>query len=254
MTTAAELAGLFDDPASAGRRAQAARAAHFGRRVLVRAAPAHPAPAVAVILRGPGPEVLFVEAGAKDPGTSAMSVGAGTSAQGPGTTLEGPGSEEQGGAAMSPGTGEPAGDPGWPDPSTLRPGDRLVLQVDRGRADAYFAYLVRLAAAAAAGLSVAPYCARAGGLFRLHLLCAARIALPGSVRVEARHDLLGIRLAQVALGFGADTLAGPLAPPRHLPLAGVTRPDEATPAGLATLVEQAGLEPVLDDLSHGASP
>lgn len=220
------LARLFSEPATAGRQAQAARAAHFGRRVLVRATPAHAAPAVAAILRGG--EVLTVPPGANGQGPNAMSEATGSS--------------------------EPAGDPGWPDPAALRPGDRLVVQVDPERADAYFAYLLRLAAAAPAGIGVAPFCARAGGLYRLHLLCAARIALPAGVRVEARHDLLGIRLAQVALGFGADTLAGPLAPPRHLPLAGVTRPDEATPDGLATLVEQAGLEPVLDDLSHGASP
>lgn len=227
--TAAELAQLFADPASAGRRAQAVRAACFGRRVLVRASPAHAAPTIAAIVRDG--EVLDVP-----PGVGDMSERSGASGQVPDAMPEG------------------AGDPGWPDPGSLRPGDRLVIQIDRGRADAYFAYLLRLAAAAPAGISVAPFCAVPGGLFRLHLLCAARIALPAGVRVEARHDLLGIRLAQVALGFGADTLAGPLAPPRHLPLAGVTRPDEATPAGLATLVEQAGLEPVFDDMSHGASP
>jgi hypothetical protein len=50
-------------------------------------------------------------------------------------------------------------------------------------------------------------------------------------------------------------LAGPIARARSLPLAGVTRPDEATPAGLSTLVEQAGLEPVLWDIPHeGAVP
>lgn len=253
--TAAELAQLFSDPASAGRRAQAVRAAHFGRRVLVRASPAHAAPTIAAIVRDG--EVRTVPPGAipgsdalGPGGRGAVSEGAGANGKVPGAMSEDAGVNGQVPGAMS----EGAGDPGWPDPASLRPGDRLVVQVDRARADAYFAYLLRLAAAAPAGLSVAPFCARPGGLFRLHLLCAARVALPAGVRVEARHDLLGIRLAQVALGFGADTLAGPLAPPRHLPLAGVTRPDEATPAGLATLVEQAGLEPVFDDMSHGASP
>ncbi|WAS98645.1 hypothetical protein [Nannocystis punicea] len=150
--------------------------------------------------------------------------------------------------------GDASGDPGWPEPGALRAGDRLVLQVDRARLAAYFAYLSRLAAEAPEGLAVAPFCALAGGLMRLHLIAAARIALPGRVRVEARHDLLGIRLAQVALGFGADTLAGPLAATRKLPLAGVPRPDEATPAGLAALIERAGLEPVLDDMTSETLP
>lgn len=236
--TAAELAALFADPAAAGRRAQAARAAHFGRRVLVRAAPAHPAPAIAAIVRGD--QVVLVD----PPGEEDRSEAPGPSGQGAEDRSQGTGA----------GDAAAGGDPGWPEPTALRAGDRVVLQVDRARADAYFAYLVRLAAAAPAGVAIAPFCTRAGGLFRLHLLCAARIALPAGIRVEARHDLLGIRLAQVALGFGADTLAGPLASSRHLPLAGVTRPDEATPEGLATLVAQAELEPVLDDLSHGASP
>ena len=61
--------------------------------------------------------------------------------------------------------------------------------------------------------------------------------------MQARHDLIGIRVAQVALGFGADTLAGPVQPDRSLPLAGVTRPNENTHAGLRALVEQAGLTP-----------
>lgn len=208
--TPAELAAVFADPALAGRRAQAVRAARFGRRAFVRAAPEHPAPAVALVLRGS--ETLVFPTGADVHAVE---------------------------------------DPGWPAPALLLPGDRLVLQVERDRAGAYFAYLARLAAEAPADISVAPFCARSGGLFRLHLIAAARLAL-ARAHVEARHDLLGIRLAQVALGFGADTLAGPLAHARSLPLAGVTRPDEATPAGLSTLIEQAGLEPVLVDLSPEA--
>lgn len=227
--TPAELARLFADPADAGRRAQVARAAHFGRRVLIRAAPAHPTPTVAAIVRDGGPVLLEP---ARD-----MAQETGVS-----------------GHAPTDRDGAPSGDPGWPDPAALRPGDRLVVQVDGDRLGAYCDYLARLAAAAPGGLSLAPVCARAGGLFRLHLIAAARVALPGGVRVEARHDLLGIRLAQVALAFGADTLAGPLAAARRLPLAGVPRPDEATPAGLAALVERAGLEPVLDNLSLETVP
>ena len=62
--------------------------------------------------------------------------------------------------------------------------------------------------------------------------------------MEARHDQLGPHLAQVALGFGADTLSGPVSESRSLPLAGTTRPTESSHEGLCTLVRQAGLEPV----------
>lgn len=292
--TPAELARLFDLPAEAGARAQAARAAHFGRRVLVRGVAPHPAPAAAALVRGGGPALVDLASWSEEHVAQAMAAGTGRSGQVAADMSDGAGPNGQGASAMSdaagakehgaqdmaegPGTvaratggqgsaaaaargehgsatdGQASGDPGWPEPEALRAGDRLVLQVDRSRLGAYFEYLARLAAAAPEGLSVAPFCALAGGLMRLHLIAAARVALPGRVRVEARHDLLGIRLAQVALGFGADTLAGPLAQTRKLPLAGVPRPDEATPAGLAALIERAGLEPVLDDMTPETLP
>ncbi|WP_434415209.1 hypothetical protein [Nannocystis pusilla] len=312
--TPAELARLFDLPAEAGARAQAARAAQFGRRVLVRGIAPHPSPAVAALVRGGGPALVDLGSWSEEHVSQAMAVGTGSSEHVATDMSDGAGPSGQGGSAMPDATGakghgaqdmaegagtatsgeprsrahasasgellqaahvtsgagsadasasgahesatdDPAsGDPGWPEPGALRAGDRLVLQVDRGRLGAYFEYLSRLAAAAPEGLSVAPFCALAGGLMRLHLIAAARVALPGRVRVEARHDLLGIRLAQVALGFGADTLAGPLAQTRKLPLAGVPRPDEATPAGLAALIERAGLEPVLDDMTSETLP
>ncbi len=133
----------------------------------------------------------------------------------------------------------------WPEPQALAADDRVVVQVpvpapDRAR---YVAWLQAVAAAAPKGLAIAPTSPTPGGLHRLWCIAAARVLLPDHVRVEARHDLLGIRLAQLAVGFGADTLAGPVTPDRVLPLAGVTRPDEATPTGLATLVRQVGLHP-----------
>ncbi|MFY0530900.1 hypothetical protein [Nannocystis pusilla] len=277
--TPAELARLFELPAEAGARAQAARAAHFGRRVLVRGVAPHLSPAVAALVRGDGPALVDLGSWSEEHVAQAMSAGTGPSGQVTADMSDGAGPNGQGANAMSDATGAKEhgaqdlaegagmdggitrgegkgsagaptrgegsasasgehgsatdelanGDPGWPEPGALRAGDRLVLQVDRARLGAYFEYLSRLAAAAPEGLSVAPFCALAGGLMRLHLIAAARVALPGRVRVEARHDLLGIRLAQVALGFGADTLAGPLAQTRKLPLAGVPRPDEATP-------------------------
>jgi len=201
MTHAALLA-LFADPADAGRRALAARAAAFGPAIWIRPSPAHPAPARAALIRGD--QVLDLSP-----------------------------------AAVS---GDMSSAPSWPDPGELRPGDRLVLAVDHDELPAYCAWLVR-AAAAAPGWSLAPYSPRPGGLLRLHLIAAARLALPAGVRVEVRHDLHGVRLAQVALQFGADTLAGPLDAGRHLPLAGVPRPSETSAEALAALVRQAGFEP-----------
>ncbi|MCA9654335.1 MAG: hypothetical protein KC501_30715 [Myxococcales bacterium] len=144
----------------------------------------------------------------------------------------------------------------WPEPAALRAGDRLVVQVpsavdDRRR---FVAWLRAVAAAPVPELSVAPCCASAGGMHRLWCIAAARVLLPGSVRVEARHDLIGIRLAQLAVGFGADTLGGPIEPDRSLPLAGVTRPNEGTAAGLSTLVRQVGLHPRASDPCAPASP
>lgn len=133
----------------------------------------------------------------------------------------------------------------WPEPSALRVDDRLVLQVSATAGDRhrYVTWLHGLARAAPAELSIAPCSVDPGGMHRLWCIATARVLLPMHVHVEARHDLLGIRLAQLAVGFGADTLAGPIEPDRSLPLAGVTRPDESTATGLATLVRQVGLTP-----------
>ena len=133
----------------------------------------------------------------------------------------------------------------WPDPRDLRPGDRLLLRVEHDQLPAYCAWLIA-AADARGGWTLTPFCAQPGGLFRLHLIAAARLALPTAVRVEVRHDLHGVRLAQVALGFGADTLAGPIDIGRHLPLAGIPRPSETSADALCELVRQAGLEPITD--------
>lgn len=132
----------------------------------------------------------------------------------------------------------------WPSPESLETGDALALclEVDEAGAAAYVDYLLALAKRDIE-LSLAPYTEAAAGTFRLWALAAARVCLPASHRVEARHDLIGIRLAQVGLGFGADTLAGPVDEDRHLPMAGMTRPNENTRAGLSSLMELAGLEP-----------
>lgn len=133
-------------------------------------------------------------------------------------------------------------------PMAAAAGDNLVLHVEPtedGRR-AYVSWLLEVGSALPAGVAVSAYSTEAAGLHRLWCLAAARMALPVGVRVEVRHDLVSIRLAQIALGFGVDTFAGPLESDRKLPLAGVTRPDEATREGIATLIRAAGLRPVFE--------
>lgn len=135
----------------------------------------------------------------------------------------------------------------WPHPESLQPGESYALTLeptDEGAA-AWLDWLDALAGLTPKGpapLRIAPFTSVAAGTFRLWAIASARLRLGDAVRVEARHDLIGIRLAQVALAFGADTLAGPVDEDRHLPLAGVTRPNETTRTGLCALVEQCGLE------------
>lgn len=131
-----------------------------------------------------------------------------------------------------------------PSPGQWPRGGAIAVHVadDEAARRAWVAWLSRLAAADVQG-SIAPTGPDAAGLHKLWCIAAARLRLPASVRVQVRHDLVGIRLTQIALGLGADVLAGPIEPDRALPLAGVTRPTETTLAGLRTLVRQAGLRP-----------
>lgn len=223
LKRAADLLTLFRDPAAAGRRANETRARAFADRIWIRPAPplASAAPR-AQILRGaqtidpthpPGPDVPV-----------------------PPDMPPGPGPDHPENPA-DPTT------PDWPDPHAVHPGDRLILRVDPDDLAAYCSWLVDAAAALPADTTLAPFSALPGGLHRLHLIAAARLGLPPKIRVEVRHDLIGIRLAQVALNFGADTLAGPVDHSRHLPLAALPRPSETTLAALSELVRQAGLDP-----------
>jgi hypothetical protein len=134
----------------------------------------------------------------------------------------------------------------WPAPGDWQRHDRVLVVVeddDASRAR-YLAWLRQLASRPLPDpVSLAPVGVADAGLHRLWCIAAARLVLPADVRIEVRHDLVGIRLAQLALGMGADILAGPLAPDRTLPLAGVTRPNETSAAGLHTLIRQAGFRP-----------
>lgn len=132
----------------------------------------------------------------------------------------------------------------WPQASLLRAHDEVLVAVEPGEEAQWASYISELASQLTVACTVAPFSRATAGTHRLWLFASARIVLPDFVHVEVRHDLVGIRLAQVALGFGADTLGGPVETDRKLPLAGVTRPNENTRAGLASLIEQVGLTPV----------
>ncbi|MEE9382133.1 MAG: hypothetical protein V3V08_01800 [Nannocystaceae bacterium] len=134
----------------------------------------------------------------------------------------------------------------WPSPEALDENDRVVLIVSPDTTTSWLAYLDHLSRGGPERFAIAPLSRLSGATFKLWLIASARLILsPGkrTIHVEACHDALGVGLAQVALDFGANVLAGPIDPDRHLPLAGVSRPTERTFVGLTTLVEQAGRIP-----------
>ena len=110
----------------------------------------------------------------------------------------------------------------------------------------YLSNLEQLAKQSASICAIVVYSNEANASHRLWLIASARLVLPAAIRVLARHDLLGIRLAQLALDFGADTLCGPVTQARSLPLAGVTRPNETSLDALCELVRQVGLTPTIE--------
>lgn len=146
-------------------------------------------------------------------------------------------------AAIAPSPEQPASPGPWPTLATLPEGSHVIVRVapDPAARAAYVAWLHKAADATVPAISLAPCSGAPAGLHQLWCIAAARLVLPSHVSIHARHDLLGIRLAQLALGFGADTLSGPIAPERALPLCGVPRPDETTLTALTTLVRHAGL-------------
>ncbi|GEM_PF-1627082 len=143
----------------------------------------------------------------------------------------------------------------WPTTDSWQTGDRMILRVEAADASEWATYLIDLAAVFAescnaqrvtqhsvAPFSIAPFSSSQAATHDMWAIATARLTLPSIIRVEARHDLLGIHLAQVSLQFGADTLAGPPRDSRHLPLAGVTRPNETSAEAICALIRHAGFE------------
>jgi hypothetical protein len=81
------------------------------------------------------------------------------------------------------------------------------------------------------------------GLDTLHLTASCRLALPAIAHVIADVPGLGPRLAQMALGFGADELFGPIVSERALRLGDNARNPAMTRKEAAMLIRGAGLSP-----------
>ena len=81
------------------------------------------------------------------------------------------------------------------------------------------------------------------GLDTLHLIATCRLALPAIPHVIADVPALGPRLAQMALGFGADELFGPIVSERALRLGDNARNPAMTRKEAAILIRGAGLSP-----------
>jgi len=94
----------------------------------------------------------------------------------------------------------------------------------------------------------------ARGLDLLRAVAVARVLGPRGARVCVDFGASGLEIAQVALGFGASELAGPIANRRGLPIAdgaqkkikgqGMVSLKALKQEELATLVRRAGREPV----------
>jgi len=79
------------------------------------------------------------------------------------------------------------------------------------------------------------------GLDTLHLMATCRLALPAVPHLLADVPALGPRLAQMALGFGADELFGPIVSERALRLGDNARNPAMTRKEAAILIRGAGL-------------
>jgi hypothetical protein len=126
-------------------------------------------------------------------------------------------------------------------------GLRVVWRLPFGSGERDAARLDRLAAvepfaASLAGVLPAPV-GEPYGLDALRFFALARLALPAVPHLLADVTTLGPRLAQMAFGFGADELFGPIVPERALRLGANANNPALTRKEAAMLIRGAGLLP-----------
>ncbi len=86
-----------------------------------------------------------------------------------------------------------------------------------------------------------------GGLDLLKTLAIARVYLDNVDHIKAYWILMGMKLAQVALGFGADDLDGTVMEEKIYHMAGATTPQEMARNELVRAIGEAGRDPVQRD-------
>src|SRR5438105_11717344 len=92
---------------------------------------------------------------------------------------------------------------------------------------------------------------KASGLLDLKTMAVSRLMLDNFPHVKAYWVMLGIKTAQVALGFGADDLDGTVVHEKIYHDAGSDSPQELSVAEIRRLIEEAGRVPVeRDTLYH----
>ncbi len=82
------------------------------------------------------------------------------------------------------------------------------------------------------------------GLDRLRTMAVSRLMLDNIPHLKAYWVMLGLKMAQLALHFGADDLDGPVRGERIGHMAGASSPHEVSPADLEFMISNAGFTPV----------
>jgi aminodeoxyfutalosine synthase len=92
------------------------------------------------------------------------------------------------------------------------------------------------------------------GLDDLRVIAASRLLLDNFPHIKAYWVMLGPKLAQVALNFGADDLDGTIVEERITHMAGATTAQGLTEAELRRMIVAAGFTPVRRDSFYNHLP
>src|SRR6202043_1465984 len=88
---------------------------------------------------------------------------------------------------------------------------------------------------------------KASGIMDLRTMAVSRLMLDNFPHIKAYWVMLGIKIAQIALSFGADDIDGTVVHEKIYHDAGSDSPQETTVAELRHLIEEAGRVPVERD-------